>query len=137
MPTRELKVDIANGSNLVVGNDVRSGGFRIGVVNDMKPIRLPNGQTGAQLILHLDQTHSRVPVDSTATILPSSVLGTKYVDLHTGTSSHTIGDGGLLPLSQTHVPVQFDDVFETFDPKTRVAVQDSLTGAGDALTARG
>ena len=35
------------------------------------------------------------------------------------------------------MPVQFDDVFKTFDPKTRVAVQDSLTGAGDALTARG
>jgi virulence factor Mce-like protein len=137
VPTKELKVDIANGSNLVVGNDVRSGGFRVGVISDMKPIRLPSGQIGAQLILHLDQTHSRVPVDSSASIQPASVLGTKYLDLHTGTASHTIADGGLLPLGQTHVPVQFDDVFKTFDPKTRVAVQDSLTGAGDALTARG
>ncbi|HET7050484.1 MAG TPA: MlaD family protein, partial [Solirubrobacteraceae bacterium] len=137
VPTKELKVDIANGSNLVVGNDVRSGGFRIGVVSDMKPIRLPSGQTGAQLILHLDQNHSRVPVDSTATIQPASVLGTKYLDLSTGTSRQVISDGGLLPLGQTHVPVQFDDVFKTFDSKTRVAVQDSLTGAGDALTARG
>ena len=65
------------------------------------------------------------------------MLGTKYLDLHTGTSHQVISDGGLLPLGQTHVPVQFDDVFKTFDPKTRVAVQDSLTGAGDALTARG
>src|SRR5690349_12489341 len=137
VPTKELKVDIANGSNLVVGNDVRSGGFRIGVVSDMKPIRLPNGQTGAQLILHLDQHNSRVPVDSTATIQPASVLGTKYLDLNTGTSHQVISDGGLMPLGQTHVPVQFDDVFKTFDPKTRVAVQDSLSGAGDALTARG
>jgi virulence factor Mce-like protein len=137
VPTKELKVDIANGSNLVVGNDVRSGGFRIGVISDMKPIRLANGQIGAQLVLHLDQAHDRVPVDSTATILPSSVLGTKYLDLHTGTSSQLISDGGLLPLGHTHVPVQFDDVFKTFDSKTRVAVQDSLTGAGDALTARG
>ncbi|MGZ4250332.1 MAG: MlaD family protein, partial [Solirubrobacteraceae bacterium] len=137
VPTKELKVDIANGSNLVVGNDVRSGGFRIGVVSDMKPIRLPNGQIGAQLVLHLDQAHEKVPVDSSATILPSSVLGTKYVDLHTGTSSQVISDGGLLPLGQTRVPVQFDDVFKTFDSKTRVAVQDSLAGAGDALAARG
>ena len=137
VPTKELKVDIANGSNLVVGNDVRSGGFRIGVISDMKPIRLSNGQIGAQLILHLDQTHSRVPIDTTATIQPASVLGTKYLDLHTGTASHTIADGGLLPLDQTRVPVQFDDVFRTFDSKTRVAVQDSLAGAGDALTARG
>src|SRR6201995_4008117 len=137
VPTKELKVDIANGSNLVVGNDVRSGGFRIGVISDMKPVPLPNGQTGAQLIVHLDQTHGHVPVDSTASIQPASVLGTKYLDLQTGTSHQVISDGGLLPLGQTRVPVQFDDVFKTFDPKTRVAVQDSLTGAGDALTARG
>jgi virulence factor Mce-like protein len=137
VPTRELKVQIANGSNLVAGNDVREGGFRIGVVSDVKPIRLPSGQVGAQLILHLDRTHSSVPVDTTATVLPSSVLGTKYVDLHIGTASHTIADGGLLPLGQTHVPVQFDDVFKTFDSKTRVAVQDSLVGGGDALAARG
>jgi hypothetical protein len=39
VPTKELKVDIANGSNLIPGNDVREGGFRIGVVSDMKPIR--------------------------------------------------------------------------------------------------
>ena len=137
VPTRELKVDIANGSNLVVGNDVRSGGFRVGVISEMKPIALPNGQTGAQLTLNLDQAHGKVPVDSSASIQPLSVLGTKYLDLHTGTSHQVISDGGLLPLGQTHVPVQFDDVFKTFDPKTRVAVQDSLTGAGDALTARG
>ena len=48
VPTRELKVDIANGSNLVIGNEVRSGGFRIGVISNMKPIALPSGQTGAQ-----------------------------------------------------------------------------------------
>jgi virulence factor Mce-like protein len=137
VPTRELKVDIANGSNLVVGNEVRSGGFRIGVVSEMKPIALPSGQTGAQLTLNLDQAHGKVPVDSSATIQPASVLGTKYVDLHTGTSQKVISDGGLLPLGQTQVPVQFDDVFKTFDSKTRVAIQDSLTGGGDALTARG
>src|SRR5579884_2475922 len=36
VPTKELKVDIANGSELVVGNDVREGGFRI----DRKSTRL-------------------------------------------------------------------------------------------------
>ncbi len=137
VPTRELKVDIANGSNLVVGNEVRSGGFRIGVISEMKPVALPSGQTGAQLTLNLDQAHGKVPVDSSASIQPLSVLGTKYLDLHSGTSHRVISDGGLLALGQTRVPVQFDDVFKTFDPRTRVAVQDSVTGAGDALTARG
>ena len=38
VPTKELRVDIADGSNLVAGNDVREGGFRIGLVSDLKPI---------------------------------------------------------------------------------------------------
>ena len=33
VPTRELKVDIANGSELVAGNDVREGGYLIGIVS--------------------------------------------------------------------------------------------------------
>ena len=46
VPTRELKVDVSDASNLVIGNDVREGGFRIGLVSDMKPTELPNGQVG-------------------------------------------------------------------------------------------
>ena len=35
VPTRSLNVQIANGAELVHGNEVRSGGFRVGVVTDM------------------------------------------------------------------------------------------------------
>jgi virulence factor Mce-like protein len=137
VPTRQLKVDIADGSNLVVGNDVREGGFRIGLVSAMKPIELSNGQVGAQLTLQLDQANGKVPTDSRVTILPRSVLGLKYVDLERGTSNQVYPDGGTLPISQTTVPVQFDDIFKTFDPKTRKAIQQDLAGYGDVLTARG
>ena len=65
VPTKQLKVDIADGSNLVVGNDVREGGFRIGLVSAMKPIELANGQVGAQLTLQLDKPNGIVPIDST------------------------------------------------------------------------
>ena len=51
VPTRSLRVQIANGAELVPGNEVRSGGFRIGVVDEMKPVRLPNGRIGAELHL--------------------------------------------------------------------------------------
>src|SRR3984893_7288593 len=119
VPTKELKVDIADGSNLVAGNDVREGGFRIGLVSDLKPIRLSNGGVGAQLTLKLDQNNAKIPVDSTASIRPRSVLGLKYVDLEKGRSSNLIPDGGTLPISRTSVPVQFDDIFKAFDTKTR------------------
>jgi virulence factor Mce-like protein len=137
VPTKELKVDIADGSQLVLGNDVREGGFRIGLVSQMKPIELPNGQVGAQLTLQLDQANGNVPKDSRVTILPRSVLGLKYVDLQRGTDKKTIPDGGTLPITQTSVPVQFDDIFKTFDRPTRTAIQQDLVGFGDTLTARG
>ena len=46
---------VANGANLVKGNEVRSGGTRVGVVTDMRPVRLEDGSTGAELTLELDK----------------------------------------------------------------------------------
>ena len=137
VPTRQLQVDLADGSNLVEGNDVREGGFRIGLVSKLKPVELVNGQTGAQATLQLDQQHGQIPIDSHVQVLPRSVLGTKYVDLVKGTSSRFYSDGATMNISQTSVPVQFDEIFKTFDSKTRTAIQRDLAGYGDTLTARG
>jgi virulence factor Mce-like protein len=137
VPTKELKVNVADGSNIVAGDDVREGGFRIGLVSDLKPIQFSNGVVGAQLTLKLDQNTARVPVDSTASIRPRSVLGLKFVDLQRGTSQKVFADGATLPVSQTSVPVQFDDIFKAFDAPTRKAVQQNLVGFGDTFTGRG
>jgi virulence factor Mce-like protein len=137
VPTRELKVDIANGSELVAGNDVREGGYLIGLVSDLKPVTMENGQTGAQLTLKLDKAYGNVPIDSTISIQPRSVLGLKYLDLHKGTSSRDFADGATMPESQTNVPVQFDDVFKMFNGPTRDAAQQNLVGFGDTLASRG
>jgi virulence factor Mce-like protein len=137
VPTRELKVDVSDASNLVIGNDVREGGFRIGLVSDMKPTELPNGQVGAVLTLKLDKANGSVPVDSRASVVPRSLLGLKYVDLEKGTSKKIIADGGTLPLSRTSIPVQLDDVFNTFDAKTRQGIEGDLRVSGNLLTGRG
>jgi virulence factor Mce-like protein len=137
VPTRELDVNIANGSNLVPGNDVLEGGHRIGFVSDMKPVRFQNGTTGAQLTLKLSQSQGKIPVDSTVSIRLRSVLGQKYVDMVKGHSNQFFKDGATLPASQTNVPVQLDQVFNMFNPPTRLAVQQNLQGYGDTFTARG
>jgi virulence factor Mce-like protein len=137
VPTRELKVDFANGANLVVGNDVREGGYRIGLVSAMEPIRLADGQIGAQVTLQLNRANGALPIDSSASIRPQSVLGSKYVDVIKGPSRALIPDGGTLPISQSSVPVQFDEIFGTFDPRTRQAIQQNLVGFGNALAGRG
>jgi virulence factor Mce-like protein len=137
VPTQELKVDIADGSNLVVGNDVLEGGVRIGDVSALKPVQLGGGAVGAQLTLQLAESDSKVPVDTTVSIEPRSVLGLKYVQLTRGSSKRLFPDGATVPLAQSTVPVQFDDIFKTFNPKTRTAIQQNLSGYGDVLTARG
>ncbi len=137
VPTRELKVDIANGSNLIAGNDVLEGGNRIGFLSSEKPVQLQNGTIGAQLTLKLSESQGKVPVDSTVSVRLRSVLGQKYLDLEKGTSNHVFADGGTLPPSQTQVPVQLDEIFNIFDAKTRSAVQTNLQGFGGAFAARG
>ncbi|HEY1591393.1 MAG TPA: MlaD family protein [Solirubrobacteraceae bacterium] len=137
VPTRQLKVDIANGAQLVAGNDVDEGGLRIGLISQMQPVELPNGQVGAQLTVQLSKSNGKIPVDSTASIRPRSALGLKYLNIARGRSTKMFSDGGTLPISQTEVPVQFEDLGTMFDAKTRPAIQQNLAGYGDALTARG
>ena len=135
VPTRVLRVDVANGVELVPGNLVDDGGSDIGIVSGEKPVRV-GGRVVAQLTLQLDQGQ-RVPVDSHATILSRSVLGLKYVALSKGSSRRVIPDGGVLGLSHTSVPVQLYQVFGLFTPRVRGAVQQSLLGGGDVLASRG
>jgi virulence factor Mce-like protein len=137
VPTKELKVDIPNGASLLPNNQVLAGGYNVGTVSEMHPIRLPNGSIGAQVILKLNTANARVPADSVATIRTRALLGLKYVELHYGTSKKLIPDGGTLPAAQTDVPVQFDDINRLFDKKTRPAVDKDLVGFGDTLAARG
>ena len=137
VPTRALTVQIANGANLVKGNEVRSGGFRVGVVEDMKPVRLPSGKVGAELKLKLDKKLGAIPADTTVEIRPRSALGLKYVEFTKGHSRQTIPDGGVLPQSQTSIPVELDQFYNMFDKRTRAAAQKNLMGFGDAFAGRG
>jgi virulence factor Mce-like protein len=137
VPTTSLKVRFANGQNLVRGNEIRSGGFRIGVVEDMKPVQLSAGQVGAELKLKLDKTIGKIPEDSRWRIRPRSALGLKYLELTEGHSKTAYQDGDTVPLEQTEVNVDLDEVFKMFDPKTRDAGRDNLQGFGDAFAGRG
>jgi virulence factor Mce-like protein len=137
VPTTELKVQVPNAASLVRGNEVRSGGYRIGVVSAIEPVDMRDGTTGAELTLKLDQSAGKVPVDSRVVIRPRSALGLKYVELNRGTSESTYDDGETLPVSQTRIPVDLDRVFEMFDEPTRNASQANLRGFGDAFAGRG
>jgi virulence factor Mce-like protein len=137
VPTTTVKVRVANGANLVKGNEVRSGGTRVGVVTDMRPVRLADGSSGAELTLELGKDHGRLPRDTTLRIRPRSALGLKYVELTQGTSEDTLRDGDTVPASQASFSTELDEVYSMFDEPTRKASQGNLKGFGDAFAGRG
>jgi ABC-type transporter Mla subunit MlaD len=137
VPTRQLTVQLPNGAALLPGNDVREGGYRIGVVQDMRPVRLAGGQVGAEATLKLDQKAGALPVDSFVTVRPRSVLGLKYVEVQRGRSPEKLADGATLPLDQSRLPVELDQLYNIFDERTRRASQTNLEGFGNTFTRRG
>jgi virulence factor Mce-like protein len=137
VPTTSLKVRVANGANLVRGNEVRSGGTRIGVIGDMAPVRLADGRTGAELTLKLDKTIGDIPKDTVFRIRPRSALGLKYLELTMGHSAQAFKDGDTVPAAQASYATDIDRIFGMFDTKTRQASQDNLRGFGDAFAGRG
>ena len=137
VPTRTAYVTLSNGSELVKGNEVRVGGFRVGVIEDMVPVRLRSGQVGARLKLKLDRKVGALPVDSNVVVRQKGSLGLKYIELNRGTSSRKLPDGSTLPVQNGKVFVDLDQVYNMFDKPTRVAEGQALDGFGDALAFRG
>src|SRR5438552_18694628 len=47
VPTYDLNAELPNGAKLVPGNDVRLGGFRVGSIDEIRPItmQLPRGRS--------------------------------------------------------------------------------------------
>src|SRR5918998_288994 len=138
VPTTSIKFRVSNGANLIEGNEVREGGGpRIGVIDKMRPIRLPDGSVGAEATMKIDAEAGDVPVDSTLNLRPRSVLGLKYVELTRGTSKETFEDGATMPADQVEYPVELDDFHRIFNRPTRESVQRNLQGFGNALSSRG
>jgi virulence factor Mce-like protein len=137
VPTRVYRVELPNGSELVKGNEIREGGYRIGVIDKMIPARLSDGKIGALLHLKLDQKAGALPADTRMVVRQRSSLGLKYLEVDRGTSSHLLAVGSTIPVRQTVVPVDLDQVYGMFDKPTRKHSAEALDGFGDTLAGRG
>jgi virulence factor Mce-like protein len=141
VPTYQLKVELPNGAKLVPGNEVRAGGFRVGVVEKITSARkqVDGGERSiAQLDLSLDKKIEPLSVDSLVGVRPRSALGLKYVELVPGRSERTFKDGDTVPLANAGaITPELEDVLATFPDDTRRDSQAALEGFGDAFAGRG
>ncbi|HEV2058984.1 MAG TPA: MlaD family protein, partial [Solirubrobacteraceae bacterium] len=135
VPTFEMKVDTPNAARLVVGNEVREGGFRVGQVAKIEPV--PDRARGAQLTLKLDKSATPIPRDSTIRIRPRSALGLKYVELVRGKSSQALPEGATIATRGNAVGPELDDFFSIFDERTRENIDRNLDYFASGLAGRG
>jgi ABC-type transporter Mla subunit MlaD len=137
VPTYQVEAEVPSAAQLVVGNDVKIGGSRIGAVTEIKPKTLKDGSVIAVLRLTLDKDAGPLPRDSTLMVRPRSALGLKYVEITRGRSREGYEDGDTMPLAQAKTPVELDEFLNMFDEKTRAASQANLEGFGTAFAGRG
>ena len=136
--TYRVTAEVPNAASLVPGNEVRIGGVRVGLVEDVVPLTEEDASVKAGLVLKLDKSVEPIPEDSTVVIRARSALGLKYLEINRGTSEEGYPEGGTIPLSQAQpTPVEYDELLNTFDTPTREAIKVNLAEFGSALAGRG
>lgn len=138
VPTYDLKANLPNAANLVLGNDVRIAGFRVGTVTKIQPIASTQGKPYARVEMKLQKSVEPLPTNSTLIVRPRSALGLKYVQITPGNAKGGYQPGATIPARNARpVPVEFDEVLNMFDAPTRRGIQESLNGFGTGFAFRG
>lgn len=113
------------------GLDVTDNGVRIGTV---RKVEFVDGQ--AVVTMRLDGEPD-IYSNARASIRNESALGRKQVGLDPGTETAPLLGDKTIPATQTTSSSSLDDVFETFDPKTRESLQGALSELGGGLAGHG
>ena len=140
VPTYDLKAEIPSGAKLVPGNEVRAGGFRVGLVEEVAPkTEMINGRRHsiAVIDMKLDKEVEPLPADTAVRVRPRSALGLKFVELTPGRSDNELAAGDTIKLANASEPLDLEDVLATFNPPTRRSVRTATVGFGNAFAGRG
>jgi virulence factor Mce-like protein len=137
VPTYNLNVDVPNASGLIASDSVLIGGSRVGYVGSITAAKTSDGTLYAVVHVKLDKSIEPLPADSTDLVRPVSPLGLEYLQIERGHSKQTLGAGATIPMTQTQLPVQVDDIFKMFTARTRAASKENLNEFGDGFASRG
>ena len=114
-----FEVGFSNAFDLADQADVRIAGVSVGKV--VAKVRAPYGNNTIATI-QMDNQFAPIHRDALAILRTKTLLGETYVELLPGSrNSPVLPDGATLRSSQVVKSVQLDDVFNTFDPRTRDA----------------
>jgi len=131
----EINIPFKEATQLAQQSDVRISGVSVGKVQDI--VLAPNGERALAKI-DINDKYGPLPADTRAILRTKTLLGETYVELTPGSrNGPKLADGGTLPEAQIAESVQLDEIFRTFNAKTRAAFQTWQQEAAVAIQGQG
>ena len=131
-----IKARFQNASQLVKGNLVQVSGQPVGKVESID--LTPDGQ--AEVVMSIDEDYAPLRRGTQAIVRQASLSGiaNRYVDLSLpGGNAADIPDGGVIEQDATTSAVDLDQLFDTFDDKTRADLQNVFKGSAKQYKGKG
>jgi ABC-type transporter Mla subunit MlaD len=128
----EQKIVVENAQSIQPRSPVRIAGVEVGKVQKIE--RIGEEETSV-ITVAIEEPGLPIMEDAQVKIRPRIFLeGNFFVDIHPGTpGAKKLESGDTIPLTQTSVPVQLDEVLTTLQADTREDLQKLIRGYGDAL----
>jgi len=130
------KLEFQEGFQLVRGDQVQVGGVPVGSVTDIELTH----DFKALVTIHVDSSLTPLHAGTTAQVrVPSlSSVANRYVALSPGpNNAPALGSGARLPASATKDVTDLDQLFNTFNPKTRKGLQQFIQGTAEQYVGQG
>jgi phospholipid/cholesterol/gamma-HCH transport system substrate-binding protein len=128
-----LRANFADAAGLRSEFFVRIDGVDVGHVTSVTV----SPQYTAIVTMHIDASALPIGRNATATIRPDSFFGEHYVAIDPGNTEDPAPSGMTIPLHRTSTNTELDQLFDTFDPQTRLALGVFLSETGEMLVGRG
>jgi phospholipid/cholesterol/gamma-HCH transport system substrate-binding protein len=133
-----VKVPVQEAAQLAVESDVRIANVSVGKVKEIELADEGPNRDRALATLEIDNAYAPIPADTRATLREKTLLGETYVELTQGDGEGPkVPEGGSIPPAQVAESVQLDEIFRTFDERTRLGFQTWMQQAAAATAGRG
>jgi ABC-type transporter Mla subunit MlaD len=131
----EIKVPFSEATQLAEQSDVRISGVNVGKVQNIE--LAPNGKQ-ALATVSIDDQYAPLPESTRAILRTKTLLGETYIELTPGSrKGPELADGGTVPEANVAQSVQLDEIFRTFNARTRAAFQEWMQEAAVAINGQG
>ena len=130
----QVKADFVDAAGLANASDVRLAGTYVGQVTDVRGA--PGGL--GEVTFRVNKPFAPLHQGTHVALRLQTLLGTKYLDITPGpASAPEISADSVIQADKTRSPVDFDQILQSFDDKTRQNLGQIVREAGAATNGRG